>query len=466
MDIVKRHLNKTKLVATIGPSTWDPAVMKEIIAQGVTVARLNGAFADRKEMLKVEKLVRDVSDKVGLMIDIKGPEVRLNKFSEAMPIKQGDVLDFGNSDVSYLYPANYPDTYKKLDVGQKILVGDGDVELEVTEIGEAGFTAKVKEGRLLKPGKALNFPGLTLQENPITDKDQDLLDFAEERGWDFVSASFIRTPEDAKAVRKAMKPDSKISIVAKIEDETGVENIEEILPEIDSVMIARGGLGVDMGLARIPWAETTILRACNSYGKPVIMATQLLDSMERNPQPTRAEASDVGNAILNGADALMTSGETTAGRYPVEAITLMTEVDGNIDSLIEEDLDVSKLSVEDANLTQLAAKISEHRDELAGVIFLGNTRTETRILELLAQTNLKLPLFAMGADLGELRQLQLVKGVTEIFTLGSGKSEVTESKELTEFIDSFSLSGKYLVCDNREDNFEFSEIEFELQNSL
>lgn len=402
-----------------------------MVAAGMNVARLNGAFADRDEMLKVEKLARThVDSQIGLMIDIKGPEVRLNKFPEPISLEVGTEIEFGSSEDSKIYPANYPETYKKLTVGQEILVGDGDVKFEVIEILEAGFKARVVYGEKLKPGKALNFPGLQLQDSPLTERDLDQLEYAIERGWEFVSASFIRKPEDALAVREAIG-DGKIQLIAKIEDEEGLNNIESILPTVDVVMIARGGLGVDMGLAHIAVAEHKLLEACTKAGVPVITATQMLDSMERNPFPTRAEANDVGTAIIKGSDAVMLSGETTAGEFPLEAVQFMSEVDKHCREVIkprgEEIINTRSIKLIEEIIKAL------NKNEVANIVIVHNHT----LINSLAKIDLNQLIYPIAKSDIEVRQFSTTKNT------GLGATSIEQLKDL-------GVTGKTLVVSENE----------------
>jgi pyruvate kinase len=235
------NLKKTKIVCTIGPASWDPQVMKAMIDAGMNCARINGAFADEAELDKVTKLVRDISDEVSLMVDVKGPEVRMNKFAAAIPLKPGDELVIGNDSSSDIYPANYADLYKHLKVGQRILIGDGDVELKVTSIEGDKMNVVVVFGEALKPGKAMNLPGADIASQILTEKDKTNLKHAMNLGWDFVSASFIQNAEAAREVNDFLKG-SNMKLIAKIEDQAGVDNIDEILEEVDGIMLARGGL--------------------------------------------------------------------------------------------------------------------------------------------------------------------------------------------------------------------------------
>lgn len=317
---------KTDIVCTIGPASWDEAVMESLISNGMNVARVNAAFADTAELEKVEKLVRKYSNEVKLMLDVKGPEVRLNKFAEAVQLEPEMLIEIGSSEQYPIYPANYPDLYQKISVGQDILVGDGDVKLQVTEIKDTAFMVKVIYGEKLKPGKALNFPGVKLTDQSLTNKDKELIDFIMPRDWQYVSASFIGSRDDALSIKEKLG-ESELQLIAKIEDAAGITNIDEILPVIDGVMIARGGLGVDIGLAYVGLLERYLLEKSVTAGKYVITATQMLESMSNNPVPTRAEANDVLTAIMLGTDAVMLSGESSAGAYPIEAVKFMAEVD-------------------------------------------------------------------------------------------------------------------------------------------
>ena len=326
---------KVGIICTIGPASWDEDVMRSMIKNGMNIARVNGAFADRDEMLRVENLVKGISEKVELMIDVKGPEVRMNKFDEVIDIFPGDELEIGSDNSSKIYPANNPTIYKKLSKGQRIVVGDGDVVLEVIDILEKSFRVKVVAGSKLKPGKALNFPGFNLDEPPLTENDRNLLDYAIERGWEFVSASFIKDTNSAKFIRDYIEG-SKIKFIAKIEDNDGVRNIRDIAPKVDMIMVARGGLGVDMGLETVGISQKKIMDAAREFNVPAIVATQMLESMAENPYPTRAETNDVATALFMGASYLMLSIESSMGKHPVEAVEFLSKVDAEYAKYIKE----------------------------------------------------------------------------------------------------------------------------------
>lgn len=328
---------KTQIVCTIGPASWDPEVMKQMIAAGMNFARVNGAFADKAEIQKVTDLVRPISSEVKLMVDVKGPEVRMNKFATPKPLTPGMIIEIGNDDSSEIYPANYADLYTKLQVGQRILVGDGDVEMRINEIIGDKMVCEVVYGNELKPGKALNLPGASYATEVLTAKDKENLEFAISLGWEYVSASFIQNAAAARFVREQLG-ESGMKLIAKIEDQSGVDNIDEILPEVDGIMIARGGLGVELGLENVPYAQYILSKKAKAAGKFIITATQMLESMTQNPRPTRAEVNDVATAILQGADALMLSAESSAGKYPVEAVSWLTKVGDVVEKNVESGL--------------------------------------------------------------------------------------------------------------------------------
>lgn len=409
------HPRFTKIICTIGPATWDPSVMKAVIENGMDVARINGAFADEEEMLKVEKLVRDITTDVAMMIDIKGAEVRLNKFSETIFLKQDDILEIGSSPDYILYPTNYPDIHKKIHVGQHVAVGDGDVRLEVVEVRPQSFLARVLYGEELKPGKALNFPGAHLHDNPLTEKDKALLKYAMDRQWEFVSASFIRTVDDARVVRNFLG-DNKIELIAKIEDAEGLQNIEEILTVVDGVMVARGGLGVELGFEKVPIAQRQIISAGNAAGKPTITATQMLDRMEKNITPSRAEANDIATSILLGSDCLMLSGETSAGKYPLQAVEFMAKVDREVRPLIKANASIDSnekiISASELDFSKQLFNFAQSNQETKAIMYFTDLNHPIGIF---TRYSLPVDLFAFLPNKVQSRQMNLRRGVKRSF---------------------------------------------------
>ena len=423
------EFTRTKIICTIGPSTWDQNVMKEIIKAGMNCARVNGAFADKDELNKVTNLVRSISQEVALMVDVKGPEIRLNKFTEAKKITQNSIVKIGNDNKEEIYIANYKDLYKLINTGQKIVVGDGDVEMIVEEIKDTTMYCKVNFGNLLKPGKAINLPGLKYTASILTEKDIENLEHAIHLDWDYVSASFIQNASSAREIKKYLK-NSKMKLIAKIEDEEGVNNIKEILDEVDGVMIARGGLGVELGVEKVPIAQRIITEEAIKKGKLVITATQMLESMTYNPIPTRAEANDVATAVFLGTDAVMLSGETSAGKYPVETVKMMkkTVIEAEQSKYYQQYFVNYKYVNE--KYIQLDDLIKFKTDN----IFI-YAQLENDLVDLISYvTNLqtKSKIYALISNIELSKQICLFKGVTWVLTKNINQCE--DINELKEFI--------------------------------
>ncbi len=413
MNIIPK---KTKIVCTIGPSSWDPEVMRKMIEAGMNSARVNGAFADTNELDKVTKLVRDVSDEVSLMMDVKGPEVRMNKFHEPKQIRPGDEIVIGNDDSAEIFPANYKDLYKSLKKGQRLVVGDGDVEMKIMDIKGDKMYCEVVFGETLKPGKALNLPGATVSKETLTEKDITNLKHSLKLDWDFVSASFIQNAKAAKIVNKYLEG-SNMKLIAKIEDQQGVDNIDEILQEVEGIMVARGGLGVELGLEKVPMVQRHLIERANAVGKPVITATQMLESMTSNARPTRAEVNDVATAIMLGTDAVMLSAESSAGKYPVEAVKELTKIALEIEQYIEPAVIQSK--PEFSNMADGLAKAAANmcmsmQDEISAVIIASRTGVTPRFI---GRHRIKQPIYAFVSNDSYKRRTTMNKGVIATFVL-------------------------------------------------
>lgn len=408
-------MNRTKIVCTIGPSTWDENTLRQMIDNGMTCARVNGAFADPQELDKVANLIRSISPKVSLMVDVKGPEIRLNKFPEVKKIKAGDIVEIGNDESSEMYPANYKDVYTFVQPNQRIVIGDGDTELKIKEIRGTLMLCEVVYGKQIKPGKALNLPGVNYSTEVLTPKDKENLQHAIQTGWDFVSASFIRNKESAQLIKNFINS-APMQLIAKIEDEEGVNNIDEILEVVDGVMIARGGLGVEAGLEKMGLFQRTLTQKCKEAGKPSITATQMLESMTENPRPTRAEASDATTAVLLGTDSLMLSGETSSGLYPVEAVKFLSSIITTVHPTIQPHI-INKRSCYSSTtegLTNAAAELCMSlQNEIAGIVVVTFTGATARLL---SRHELKQPIYAFTKNEHLVRTLSIVKNVVEAFS--------------------------------------------------
>jgi pyruvate kinase len=414
---------RTKIVCTIGPSSWDPVVMRKMIENGMDCARVNGAFADLDEMDKVKNLVRSISENVSLMLDVKGPEVRLNKFTDPIKLSPEMRISIGSTPEAPLYPANYPTLHKFVKVGQRILVGDGEIELVVKEVLQGFMHCEVVFGDVLKPGKALNLPGCSFTTEVLTEKDKENLRHAIVTGWDFVSPSFIQNRQSAEQIKEFIAG-SDMKIIAKIENQVGVDNIDSILEIVDGIMVARGGLGIELGLGKVPMIQRALIEKANAAGKPVITATQMLESMTNNPSPTRAEANDVATAVLLGTDAIMLSGESSAGKYPVEAVAFMSKAALEVEESMAPRLQQSRAmdaSISADAITKAGASLCiEMAKDIDKVIVVSKSGRTARLL---SRHNIAQPIYAFVSRPTFARTLLLSKGIIGAF--------VQESTEMT-----------------------------------
>lgn len=328
-------MRRTKIVCTIGPASDSVEILKRMILKGMNVARLNFSHGTHEDHAKRVELIRqaagEVGAVVGIMLDTKGPEIRTG-------LIEGDKVRLETGKTIVLTTEQITGTAERLSVsyqglpndvspGSRILLADGLVELEVVSAEATEILCRIINGGEIGARKNINLPGVVVNLPAVTEKDVSDIAFAVEKGMDFIAASFIRSASDVLAVRKVLENHgSDIQIIAKIENHQGVENIDEILKVADGIMVARGDLGVETPTEEVPLIQKMIIQKCNHLGKPVITATQMLESMINNPRPTRAEATDVANAIFDGTDAIMLSGETAAGKHPVEAVTIMDKI--------------------------------------------------------------------------------------------------------------------------------------------
>ncbi len=328
-------MRKTKIVCTIGPATEDVQILKELLLNGMNVARLNFSHGTHEEHVRRIKNIRQAAQETGIpvaiMLDTKGPEIRIGKLEHGqIQLERGDKIVLtireavGNKEKIFV---NYPGLPRDVSVGDNLLLDDGLIALKALEIRDEEIVCVVENGGILSERKKINLPGVQLNLPGLTEEDYKDLAFGVGAGIDFVAASFIRTAADVIAIRKILEElGSKADIIAKIENRQGVDNLAEIIQVADGIMVARGDLGVEIPAEEVPLVQKRLIAACNKAGKPVITATQMLDSMIRNPRPTRAEASDVANAILDGSDAIMLSGETASGKFPIEAVKTMARI--------------------------------------------------------------------------------------------------------------------------------------------
>lgn len=331
-------MKKTKIVCTIGPASESLETLEQLVKAGMNVARLNFSHGDFDEHLTRIKRIREVSKKldqpVGIMLDTKGPEIRTHKMAEdTITLTKGDTVRIAMKEVlgtSEKFSVSYDNLINDVKVGMQILLDDGLVELQVTEIDQENqeiVTTALNSG-FLKDNKGVNVPGASLNLPGLTEKDREDILFGIENGINFIAASFVRRISDVLEIKKILEENDSLDtqIIPKIENQEGVDNLDEIISVSDGLMVARGDLGVEIPVEEVPIVQKEMIDKCRRAGKPVIIATQMLDSMQDNPRPTRAEASDVANAIFDGTDAIMLSGETAAGDYPVEAVNMMSNI--------------------------------------------------------------------------------------------------------------------------------------------
>ena len=328
-------MRKTKIVCTIGPASESPAVLEKLIKAGMNVARLNLSHGTREEHVErirnIRLLARELKQVVALLLDTRGPEVRVKTFSKgSVYLKQGSLFTLTTAEVEgneSKVSVTYPNLPQEVAAGNKVLLDDGLIALKVMRVEGQNIVCQVETGGELSNRKGINIPGVSLSLPALSERDLDDIRFGAQHGIDFVAASFVRKSEDILAIKEVLENErSAARIIAKIENEEGVNNLESILEIADGIMVARGDLGVEIPAEDVPLVQKFLIEKCNQAGKPVITATQMLDSMIRNPRPTRAEASDVANAIFDGTDAVMLSGETAAGKYPVESVETMARI--------------------------------------------------------------------------------------------------------------------------------------------
>ena len=331
------NMRKTKIVCTIGPSSQDEGIFRELVLSGLNVARLNfshGTQIEHKEKIDTIKKIREeLKSSTAIMLDTKGPEIRLKDFENGQVelIKDQEFIlttrdIIGNDKIVAVTYEQFPQDVKP---GDKILIDDGLISMEAIEIiNDTDIKCLVKNAGIIKNKKGINVPNVNINLPSLTDRDISDIKFGIEQEIDYIAASFIRNADDVIAIRRVLDDENAdhIMIISKIENRQGVENIDEIIEVSDGIMVARGDLGVEIPAEEVPLVQKMLIKKCNDAGKPVITATQMLDSMIRNPRPTRAEVSDVATAIFEGTDAIMLSGETASGCYPVEAVITMARI--------------------------------------------------------------------------------------------------------------------------------------------
>ena len=430
-------MRKTKIICTLGPSTDKEGVLRDLIANGMNVARFNFSHGSHEEHLgrfeKLKALREELGKPVAALLDTKGPEIRLKDFKNGVEnLVAGQTFTLTTRDVegtNEICSITYKDLPMDVEPGGTIMLDDGLIKLQIQTVNDTDIVCTVLNNGKIKNKKGVNVPGVHLSMPYMSQRDKDDIIFGIQHGYDFIAASFVRTAQDVYDIRNLLNQyDSNIRIIAKIENREGVNNIDSILAAADAVMVARGDLGVEIDFTELPGIQKTIIDRSFSFGKPIVTATQMLDSMMVNPRPTRAEISDVANAIYDGTSAIMLSGETAAGAYPVEALKTMsaiaerTEQEGFHLRGRTMDSNPGKISVSDA--TAHAACLTARDVNAAAIVTVSESGTTARLL---SKYRPQQPIIACVMREQVQRQLSLSWGITPLMmSLAHSTDELIE----------------------------------------
>ncbi|WP_017318978.1 pyruvate kinase [Mastigocladopsis repens] len=425
---LKDSIRRTKIVATIGPATSSPETLKALIEAGATTLRLNFSHGNHTDHQRNIRLIRqtafELNQPVAILQDLQGPKIRLGKFENgAIVVAKGDRFTLTNRPVvgtEEISCVTYDYLAEEVPVGSRILLDDGRVEMLVEEVNreKGDLHCRITVGGTLSNNKGVNFPGVYLSVKAMTDKDREDLMFGLDQGVDWVALSFVRNPQDMIEIKELISSIGKqVPVIAKIEKHEAIEQMEAVLALCDGVMVARGDLGVELPAEDVPVLQKRLIATANRMGIPIITATQMLDSMVNNPRPTRAEVSDVANAILDGTDAVMLSNETAVGKFPVEAVATMARIAERIEQ--EEALNTNarqgrdtKRSIPNA-ISQAVGQIAEQLGASA-IMTLTQTGATARNV---SKFRPKTPILAVTPHVNVARQLQLVWGVKPLLML-------------------------------------------------
>ena len=442
-------MRKTKIICTLGPSTDKGDVLRDLIANGMNVARFNFSHGSYEEhggrLAKLKALREELGKPVAALLDTKGPEIRLKEFKNGVEmLEAGQTFTLTTREVEgtkEICSITYKDLPHDVHEGGTIMLDDGLIMLRIEKVTDTDITCTVLNSGKIKTKKGVNVPGVHLSMPYLSQKDREDIIFGIQNGFDFIAASFVRTAQDVYDIRNLLNEyDSNIRIIAKIENREGVNNIDSILSAADAVMVARGDLGVEIDFTELPGIQKNIIDRSFSFGKPIVTATQMLDSMMVNPRPTRAEISDVANAIYDGTSAIMLSGETAAGAYPVEALKTMsaiaerTENEPHYRDERFKDAAHGQISVSDA--TAHAACLTARDVNAAAIVTVSESGNTARLLSKYRPTQ---PIIACVMNEQVQRQLSLSWGITTLL-MGPAKS----TDELIEMSTALAQKNGYL----------------------
>ena len=421
-------MKKTKIICTMGPNTDDKNIMRELAKNGMDVARFNFSHGDHEEHLGRLEVLREVRKEldipVAALLDTKGPEIRtgLLKDGKKVALKEGQTFTLTTRDVvgdDTITHINYSGLNEDVTAGNKILIDDGLIELDVVEVNGTDIVCKVVNGGELGEKKGVNVPNVKIKLPALTEKDKEDILFGIRQGFDFIAASFVRTADCIREIKEILEEHgSNMRVIAKIENAEGIENLDAIIEASDGIMVARGDMGVEIPAEKVPYIQKTIIRKCNEACKTVITATQMLDSMIRNPRPTRAEVTDVANAVYDGTDAVMLSGETAMGKYPVEALKMMATIvedsESHLDYAAYRQRKVSESNTKNVSNAVCFASVSTAHDLGATAIIAPSISGFTT--RMLSKWRPIATIIGMSPSMTTVRQMQLQWGVTPVWS--------------------------------------------------
>ena len=421
-------MKKTKIICTMGPNTDDKNIMRELAKNGMDVARFNFSHGDHEEHLGRLEVLREVRKEldipVAALLDTKGPEIRtgLLKDGKKVVLKEGQTFTLTTRDVvgdDTITHINYSGLNEDVTAGNKILIDDGLIELDVVEVNGTDIVCKVVNGGELGEKKGVNVPNVKIKLPALTEKDKEDILFGIRQGFDFIAASFVRTADCIREIKEILEEHgSNMRVIAKIENAEGIENLDAIIEASDGIMVARGDMGVEIPAEKVPYIQKTIIRKCNEACKTVITATQMLDSMIRNPRPTRAEVTDVANAVYDGTDAVMLSGETAMGKYPVEALKMMATIvedsESHLDYAAYRQRKVSESNTKNVSNAVCFASVSTAHDLGATAIIAPSISGFTT--RMLSKWRPSATIIGMSPSMTTVRQMQLQWGVTPVWS--------------------------------------------------
>lgn len=437
MPFDNRH---TKLVATLGPATESVEMLTKIIKAGVDTLRLNMAHGTHDWVRNIVKNAREAAKlagrNVGIMMDIKGPEIRTGAIDEPAMLKAGDIVEFilnpekvpakgALSDSHYAVGINYPSFGKDVEIGQIILVDNGLIRMEVTEKNEEKVVAKVTIGAKMGSRRHINLPGAEIDLPAITQKDRDDLAVAAELKLEWIAQSFVRKASDIRECRAYLKEiESDAKIISKIEDQSAIRNLDEIVEETDALMVARGDLGVEIPFEELPIVQEKAIRSCKRLGKPVIVATHMLESMISAPFPTRAEITDIAHAVWQGADSVMLSGETTIGEFPIECVETVKRISSRVEATQEIGFNDEFIPASDKEKMILSAIVLAQDLGCSGIVLFTHSGDLARATSALRPQGC--PIFAFTDDEAVEKRMNMLWGVEPFLTtFGRDSEEVT-----------------------------------------